>query len=182
LTGSITLTGVDDGLVEDDETVVVDIASVVNAQESGQQQIEAVIEDDDTLPVVTVTVRDLADGDAYIRENGGVAVVRVQLSHQYTLDTVVQLRLTGTATNGIDYQIGDGYQLVEFEGVATPDPEAEPPFVEFELRRSTTNLRRAETVVFTIVGVSNGIVEFGDRKTLVHRRRRGLRIFPPSPV
>lgn len=50
-TGSLTLTAVQDALVENpDETIVVDIASVVNGTESGTQQVTATITDAATAP------------------------------------------------------------------------------------------------------------------------------------
>jgi hypothetical protein len=51
LSGSMTLSAVQDFLVEGDETVVVGIASVVNATNGGVQQVSVVIEDDDFPPV-----------------------------------------------------------------------------------------------------------------------------------
>jgi hypothetical protein len=46
-TGSVTLTAVHDTLDETTETIVVDIATVTNAIESGTQQVTATIDDDD---------------------------------------------------------------------------------------------------------------------------------------
>ena len=48
LSGSVTLTAVQDALDEVNETVVVDIGSVVNATESGTQQVTATLTDDDS--------------------------------------------------------------------------------------------------------------------------------------
>jgi autotransporter-associated beta strand protein len=51
LTGSITLTAVQDALYEyPDETIVVDIDTVVNATENGTQQVTATITNDDPAP------------------------------------------------------------------------------------------------------------------------------------
>src|SRR5439155_763291 len=47
VSGSITLTAVQDSLVEPDETIVVDISGVINAIEPGTQQVTATIADDD---------------------------------------------------------------------------------------------------------------------------------------
>jgi hypothetical protein len=52
LSGSVTLTAVQDTLDEADETVVVDIDTVVNGTESGAQQVTAVIADDDVILTV----------------------------------------------------------------------------------------------------------------------------------
>lgn len=50
LSGSVSLTGVDDSADEADETVVVDIAAVTNGTESGTQQVTATVADDDAAP------------------------------------------------------------------------------------------------------------------------------------
>ncbi len=51
-TGTVTLTAVQDSLYENpNETIVVDIATVVNGTESGIQQVTATITDDDPAPV-----------------------------------------------------------------------------------------------------------------------------------
>lgn len=50
--GSITVTAIQDGLNEFNETIVVDIADVTNGIESGMQQVTATIVDDD-LPVLS---------------------------------------------------------------------------------------------------------------------------------
>ncbi len=51
ISGTMTLTAVQDYLVEADETVGVGIASVMNATNGGVQQVSAMIEDDDFPPV-----------------------------------------------------------------------------------------------------------------------------------
>jgi len=48
--GTATLTAVNDGVVEANETIVVDISSVTNGTESGTQQVTATITDDDVAP------------------------------------------------------------------------------------------------------------------------------------
>lgn len=55
LTGTITLTAVQDGAFEGTETIIVDITSVTNGLESTPQQVTAQIADDDTAPVFTST-------------------------------------------------------------------------------------------------------------------------------
>jgi hypothetical protein len=48
-TGSVTLTAVQDALMETDETIVVDITSVTNGNESATQQVTVAIADDDQI-------------------------------------------------------------------------------------------------------------------------------------
>ncbi len=50
LSGTLTLTAVQDAVSETNETIVVDIASLVNGEELGTQQVTATIVDDDPVP------------------------------------------------------------------------------------------------------------------------------------
>lgn len=52
MSGSITLTGVDDSDVEGSESIIVDIAAITNGTENGIQQVTANITDDDAPSVV----------------------------------------------------------------------------------------------------------------------------------
>ncbi|WP_321319698.1 cadherin domain-containing protein [Labilibaculum sp.] len=55
ITGTATITGVNDDLDEDNETVIIDISSVTNGTESGTQQVICTLTDDDNTPVVTAS-------------------------------------------------------------------------------------------------------------------------------
>ncbi|MCP4348818.1 MAG: hypothetical protein GY795_25345 [Desulfobacterales bacterium] len=61
---SITLTGNNDFLDEDNETVIIDIGSVVNGTELGTQQVTAVIADDDSLPSLDIDNASVSEGDS----------------------------------------------------------------------------------------------------------------------
>lgn len=63
LTGAITLTGINDDLFEDPETVVVDIVSATGANEYGQQRVSAVI-NDSLANTISVRPDPLAAGNA----------------------------------------------------------------------------------------------------------------------
>ncbi|MDM8160382.1 cadherin domain-containing protein [Labilibaculum sp. K2S] len=54
-TGTATITGVNDDLDEDNETVIIDISSVTNGTESGTQQVTCTLTDDDNTPVITAS-------------------------------------------------------------------------------------------------------------------------------
>ncbi|MDQ1772953.1 cadherin-like domain-containing protein, partial [Labilibaculum euxinus] len=54
-TGTATITGVNDDLDENNETVIIDISSVTNGTESGTQQVTCTLTDDDNTPVVTAS-------------------------------------------------------------------------------------------------------------------------------
>ncbi|MEZ4818773.1 MAG: Calx-beta domain-containing protein [Bdellovibrionota bacterium] len=100
-TGSITVTGQNDALDEVDETVIIDIASVVNALESGTQQATTTITDDDAAPTVTLAV-----DNAGIAENGGVATFTATLSSSSGQDVTVNLAVNGGSTaSGADYTL-----------------------------------------------------------------------------
>ena len=103
--GSITVTGVNDLLNDEAETVIVDIASVSGgngATESGTQQATITITDDDNPPVV-----DLLVSASSVNENAGsaAAVITALLDHAATVDTLVTLSPSGTADNGSDYTL-----------------------------------------------------------------------------
>src|SRR5207237_9756775 len=53
ITGTMTLTAVQDSLDEDNETIIVDIATVLTSTTSGTQQVTATITADDPLPTVS---------------------------------------------------------------------------------------------------------------------------------
>ncbi|WP_197092639.1 cadherin domain-containing protein [Labilibaculum euxinus] len=55
ITGTATITGVNDDLDEGNETVIIDISSVTNGTESGTQQVICTLTDDDNTPVVTAS-------------------------------------------------------------------------------------------------------------------------------
>jgi hypothetical protein len=99
-TGTATLTGISDALVEGSETVIVDAATVTNGTEATPQQVTATITDaTPASPNVTLTLT-----GSPIAEGGGVATVTAALSSATTVPVTVNLGFTGTATNGIDYR------------------------------------------------------------------------------
>ena len=74
LSGSVTLTAVQDALVEGSETIVVDVTGVTNGTESGAQQVTATIADDDVGGPPTVT---LSLSGSPMAEAAGVATRRL---------------------------------------------------------------------------------------------------------
>lgn len=74
LTGTITLTGVDDVSGEGNETVIVEITGVTNAVEATPQSVTAIIADDDGPGVV------MSGGSVSFTENGAPVVVDSGLS------------------------------------------------------------------------------------------------------
>ncbi len=97
MSADTTLTTVDDNLGEVDETVIVDIDSVVNGTEDGVQQVTATIIDDDA-PAVSLSLV----GDP-IAENGGISTITATLSNPSDLAVTTNLTFSGTATEGVDF-------------------------------------------------------------------------------
>ena len=98
LTGTVTLTGVDDAFDEPNETVIVDVSGVSNGVESGTQQVTAVIADDDPAPNVTLSLN-----GSPMAEHGGAATVTATLDAVSGQDVTVSLAFSGTAAFGSDY-------------------------------------------------------------------------------
>ena len=123
------------------ETVIVDITSVVNGFEVGVQQQTVTIIDDDGQPSVTLLV-----DNGLIAEAGGVATFTATLSAASGQIVTVDLGFTGTATNVTDYT-RSGTQITIPAGsltgsvtvTAVSDPVDEPN----------------ETVIVDITGVTN---------------------------
>ena len=97
LSGSITLTAVQDLIDEPDETIVVAIESVTNASAAGGP-VTATIIDDDATPTVTLKLT-----GSPMAENGGTATVTATLSARSGQDVTVILAFSGTATFPDDY-------------------------------------------------------------------------------
>ncbi len=98
VTGSITLTGINDALDEDNETIIVDITSTTNATEIGTEQVTATITDDDPLPGVTLSL-----SNSPLAENGGAETVTATLDAVSGRAVTIDLSFTGSATNISDY-------------------------------------------------------------------------------
>jgi hypothetical protein len=103
MTGSVTVTGVDNALDEADRPVTVDITSVTNGTEAGTQSVALTVIDDDGAP-------SLSAGSVSVSENAGTASFTVSLSPASNkLVQVTFATLDGTATiAGGDYTAAGG--------------------------------------------------------------------------
>jgi hypothetical protein len=90
--GNITLTGNNDSLDENDETIIVDISSVTNGTESGTQKVTATITDDDPTP--TLSINDVSANEG----NSGTS----------TFDFTVTLSAASGLTVTVNYATSDG--------------------------------------------------------------------------
>ncbi|MCX7423823.1 MAG: hypothetical protein NT013_30385, partial [Planctomycetia bacterium] len=103
--GTITLTAVQEALIEADESIIVDIVDVTNGLESGTQQVSATILDDDRTDVsVTVSPMSvLEDGAAnlvytFTRTGGTNAAMTVNFTVGGTATLTTDYAQTGAAT------------------------------------------------------------------------------------
>lgn len=144
-TGSTILTAIDDDTYELGlaKILVVDINQVFNAIEATTQQETIVITDDDAIP--EVSLRYIPDE---VNE-GGAAVLFVDLSNPSIQDITVSLIFSGTATEGSDY-------TVETKSIIIPAGDTvgtvEVYTIDDELFESTTN----ETILADVSLVTNG--------------------------
>ncbi|TRX48378.1 T9SS type B sorting domain-containing protein [Fulvivirga sp. M361] len=144
-TGTINLNNVDDALFEDDETVIVDIASVTNGNESGTQQVTYTILDDDgpelSIAATTQAAEDATDG-----------LFTVSTSRQFATATNVTFTVGGTALSGIDYtSLGTSFTFpANTNSVTLTVPVIADNLVEAD-----------ETVIVTLTGTDNANVTIG---------------------
>jgi hypothetical protein len=114
-TGTITVTAVQDTADEPDETVIVDITGITNAQEGGVQQITTtILDDDEPAPVPDVT---LSVDNSAIPEEAGVATFTATLSVVTTVEVTVDVGFSGSAAAS-DYT-ASGSQIVIAPGGTT---------------------------------------------------------------
>jgi CSLREA domain-containing protein len=96
LTGSLTLTGVDDTLAEGTETIRVEITGVTGGLENGQQQVTATITDDDTAGFnVSAISRDTS-------EDGGQATFTIRLNSEPTGNVVIDVASSNIGEGTVD--------------------------------------------------------------------------------
>ncbi len=105
LSGSITLTAVQDSIDEANETIIVDIETVVNATESGTQQVTAIITDDDAVPAVAFDASSSSGAESVTPAN-----LAISLSAASGQTVTVNYAVTGgTASGGgVDYTFTNG--------------------------------------------------------------------------
>ncbi|MHA7108989.1 Calx-beta domain-containing protein [Sunxiuqinia elliptica] len=101
---SIQLSSVSDDLDEDDETVIIDISTVINGSESGTQQVTATILDNDVAPTIEFIATSSSGAESVSSKD-----LQVDLSAVSGLNVSVDYAVTGTATGGgTDYTLANG--------------------------------------------------------------------------
>ena len=98
IAASVTLTGIPDLSVEEDETVIVSLANVSGGIVGSFSELTAIITDDDELPSIF-----LIASDSSFAEAGGSVTVAAQLNRVADEDVTVSLSMAGTAVSGQDF-------------------------------------------------------------------------------
>ncbi|MFN8258765.1 MAG: Ig-like domain-containing protein [Bacteroidales bacterium] len=104
LSGTFTVTATEDDIYEgnSNESIIVDIASVINGSEVGNQQQTTEISDNETAPTVVLTANPLSIG-----ENNIISIITVTLSGTTYEDVNIALGYTGSAFGSdVDYSGG----------------------------------------------------------------------------
>ena len=140
---STTIGSLKDLIVENDETIIVDISKLSggNAVESVQQQQTITIVDDSAILV------SLSTGSTSINEASEHTTVAVSLNQLSIEDVIVTLGFNGTAHNNLDYSVGSNSLTIAAGQIsatttltATPDNDVES----------------AEVVIVSILNVAGG--------------------------
>ena len=142
VTGTMTVTAVQDPRDEPNETVIVDITNVANGTESGTQQETTTITDDDDPPTVTLSV-----DNANISEADGVATFTATLSAASGFPVTVDLGYSGTATLTDDYTRSDTQIVI---------PAGDTSGTVMVTAEQDALDENNETVVVDITNVTNG--------------------------
>ncbi len=90
---TVTITGEDDALDENDETIIVDISSVTNGSESGTQQVTCTLTDDDNPPTVTFTTVSQSSAS-----ETGAMTITAQLSGTSGKNVTIPFSVNGSST------------------------------------------------------------------------------------
>ncbi|MGQ0619173.1 MAG: choice-of-anchor Q domain-containing protein [Panacagrimonas sp.] len=155
LSGTVTVTALQDTLDENDETVVVDITGVSNGSESGTQQVTTTILDDDPPPTVTFLVGSDSAGEA-----AGARTLTVQLSAVSGLAVSVPFTVSGTAS-AADYTGQSASPLMIPAGSLSTT-------LNFTLVNDTL-VEPDEQLIFTLVNPSNATLGAHSKSLLTIR-------------
>ncbi|MDM8568468.1 Calx-beta domain-containing protein, partial [Thiotrichales bacterium HSG1] len=149
---TMTITGTNDALDEDNETAIVDISAVGNGTEHATpQRVTATITDDDDPPTVT-----LSGGGAFA-ENTGTSTITATLSTVSGKDVTVALGFTGAATKGTDYTASANSITI-----SAGDADNQESITLTGIDDS--NVEGSENIAVDITGVTNG-TEVGTQQT-----------------
>ncbi|MGV3611969.1 MAG: beta strand repeat-containing protein, partial [Fluviicola sp.] len=144
-TGTATVTPINDGTYEGNETVITTITSVTGgngATIGTPASTTTTIVDNETVPTVSI-----AGGTTIGENSGGSVTLTVTLSGPASVATVVNLGYTGTATSGTDYTAGVASVIIPANSTTATLTITPVNDVTFEGN---------ETVITTITSVTGG--------------------------
>ncbi len=147
---TLTITNIDDTLYEGTETIIVDISSVTNATENGNQQVTINYFDNDSAPTVTLSAT-----PTNIAEASGSSTITATLSAVSGLATTVTLTISGTAET-TDYSQATSIVIPAGSTTATITCTAIQDTID----------EANETVISDITAVTNG-TESGTQKVTI---------------
>ncbi|MCP4132573.1 MAG: hypothetical protein GY754_16505 [bacterium] len=144
--GSCLISSVVDALDETNETITVDIDSVVNATENGTQQETITITDDDASPTIQFTAAS-SNGD----ESASPVSVELSLSAVSALAVDVNYSVSGGSANGsgIDYTLAAGTASI---AAGTTTTNISIPIISDSMNEPS------ETIAITISAPVNGVL------------------------
>jgi Matrixin/Calx-beta domain len=149
LTGQVQIQSIPDNLIEGDETIVVDVTSIINGNEATEQTVTLTLKDDDTPPPSAGPFPDvtLSSDVTEIDEYWKVPTFTATLSEVTTHDVIAILEFSGTATTGDDYGAWQSYIRIS-EGDLTG---------QVQIQSIPDNLIEGdETIVVDVTSVVNG--------------------------
>ncbi|MBN8523773.1 MAG: hypothetical protein J0M02_00215 [Planctomycetes bacterium] len=105
ISASITLAAIDDVVDEEDETIIVDIGSTLNAVESSVQRVVATVSDDDPPPILAIADAAVVEGD----DGSTTCVFAVAVSGASDRPASCDWVATAlSATAGVDFIVAGG--------------------------------------------------------------------------
>ena len=157
-TGTTTVTAVHDVLDEANETVILDITGVTNANENGTQQQTITISDDDNPPTVNLSINPSSIAEAAGASTVTASTVTATLSAVSGQTVTVTLAASGTATGG-----GTDYTLAS-STITIPAGQTTGTTTVTAVQDVLDEAN--ETVILDITGVTNGLENGTQQQTI----------------
>jgi len=157
-TGTTTVTAVHDVLDEANETVILDITGVTNANENGTQQQTITISDDDNPPTVNLSISPSSIAEAAGASTVTASTVTATLSAVSGQTVTVTLAASGTAIGG-----GTDYTLAS-STITIPAGQTTGTTTVTAVQDALDEAN--ETVILDITGVTNGLENGTQQQTI----------------
>ena len=157
-TGTTTVTAVHDVLDEANETVILDITGVTNANENGTQQQTITISDDDNPPTVNLSISPSSIAEAAGASTVTASTVTATLSAVSGQTVTVTLAASGTATGG-----GTDYTLAS-STITIPAGQTTGTTTVTAVQDVLDEAN--ETVILDITAVTNGLENGTQQQTI----------------